>query len=192
MLQPGISRKESRSEGLPGLGWPIGMSVGYSLISCGWHHPLDSARNCIGWEKAESKQAGRLDTFISFRAALWLWCEQLPWLPQNEELSPGIESQKNLSLLLKCFDRSVVSQQQKLSWKHLFWYKYLFTRVLLTFSSLLELKRHRAYEASSLPLSCTNSSDTVVVPTFFLNQRLLKIQLFLLMYCWNFLSITLC
>lgn len=28
MLQPGISHKESRSEGLPGLGWPIGMSVG--------------------------------------------------------------------------------------------------------------------------------------------------------------------
>lgn len=28
MLQPGISHKESGSEGLPGLGWLIGMSVG--------------------------------------------------------------------------------------------------------------------------------------------------------------------
>lgn len=144
--------------GIAGLGWPIGMSVGYYLISCGWHHPLDSAQNCIGQEKAKSKQAGRLDAFISFWPALWLWCEQLPWLSQNEELSPGIESpKKTLSLLLKCFDRSVVSQQQKLSWKHLFWYKYLFTRVLLTFSSLLEMKRHRTYEASSLPLSGTNN-----------------------------------
>lgn len=72
------------------------MSVGYYLISCGWHHPLDSSRNCQ--EKAESKQAGRLDTFIPFWAALWLWCEQLPWLPQNEELSPGIwEPKKTLS-----------------------------------------------------------------------------------------------
>lgn len=146
---------------------------------CGWYHHLDSAQNCIGQEKA-SKLADWIPSFPSELHVAVMWAAALTsskWGNVTWDCKP-----KKLSPLLKCFDRSVVSQQQKLSWKHLFWYKYLFTRVLLIFSSLLEMKCHRAYEASSLPLSCTSSSDAVFVRTFFLNQRILKTQLFLLMY----------
>lgn len=136
------------------------------------------------WElyrAGESKQAGSSDTFISFWSALVvLWAAALTsseWGNVTWDWDP----KKLFSPLLKCFDQSVVSQQEKLNWKHLFWYKYLFPRVLPIFSSLLEMKRHRAYEASSLPLSCTSSSDTVVVRTL-LNQRILKTRLFLLMH----------
>lgn len=104
LVQTRIIWEEGISEGLPMLGYPVGMSVRDYFKSlmwgdsayCGYHHsfPRKGLLNCIRVITLSASKRMIIHAFISHHSWLWMWYDSLfevPTLvPYNDGLWPGM------------------------------------------------------------------------------------------------------